>query len=105
MPKFQLVLQWPSNDVSDFDDLIDAEDALHAGLSPQLGTVDGHDAGSGEMNIFILTDTPEEAFAECRSIIRSPRLSASLAAAYRSVDAEEYTRLWPEASVAVFRIS
>ena len=105
MPKFQLVLQWPSTDVADFDDLIDFEDTLDARLSPHLGIVDGHDAGSGEINIFILTDTPEKTFAECRSLIRSPRLASGLSAAYRSVAAEEYTRLWPEASLAAFRVN
>ena len=104
MAMYQLVLQWPIADARDFEQLVDLEDALEAGLSPLLGTVDGHDAGSGEMNIFILTDTPEKTFAECHSLIHSSGMAAGLSAAYRSVDGEEYKRLWPQGSLAAFSL-
>lgn len=104
MPKYQLVLQWPNTGPTDFDQLVLVENTLETRLSGRLGRVDGHDIGSGEMNIFILTDTPEKTFAECRSLIRSSRLASGLSAAYRTVDGEEYERLWPEASLAPFSV-
>src|SRR6476469_7499562 len=104
MPKYQLVLQWPNTDPTDFDHLIYLENTLETRLSRRLGRVDGHDIGSGEMNIFIFTDKPAKTFAECRSLIRSSRLVTGLSAAYRPVDGEEYTRLWPEAAAAPFSI-
>lgn len=104
MPKYQLVLQWPTTDASDFDHLIHFENTLDTRLSRRLGEVDGHDIGSGEMNIFIFTDKPEKTFVECRSLIQSSRLVAGLSAAYRPVDGEGYIRLWPEGSTESFGI-
>ena len=78
MAKYQLVLQWPNTDRTDFDHLIYFENTLYDRLSRRLGKVDGHDIGSGEMNIFIFTDKPEKAFEECRSLIRSSRLVSGL---------------------------
>jgi hypothetical protein len=104
MPKYQLVLQWRTTDPSDFDHLIYFENTLETRLGRRLGKVDGHDIGSGEMNIFIFTDNPEKAFSECRSLIRSSRLVSGLSAAYRPIDGEEYVRLWPEGSTDSFVI-
>lgn len=104
MAKYQLVLQWPNTDPTDFEHLVYFENTLESRLSRHLGRVDGHDIGSGEMNIFIVTDRPEEAFAECRALIRSSRLVSGLSAGYRPFDGEEYTRLWPEAELAPFAI-
>lgn len=47
------MLQWPSTSESAYDALIAMEDALGLSLAPALGFVDGHDFGSGEMNLFI----------------------------------------------------
>ena len=40
--------------------MIELEEGIMTSLG-NLGQVDGHDAGSGEMNIFILTDQPKVA--------------------------------------------
>jgi hypothetical protein len=49
--KYQLIVQWPAYSVKDYDEMICFEEALinHMG---GLALLDGHDAGSGEMNIF-----------------------------------------------------
>jgi len=41
--------------------MISPEEAVMAGIG-DLGTVDAHGMGAGEMNIFISTDQPERAF-------------------------------------------
>jgi len=91
---FQLVLQWPASSLGDFDEMVAVEDLLIAKLS-QENKVDGHDFGSGETNIFVLTDEPEMAFREIRAILAGHRLWESAAAAYRQIDADEYHVLWP----------
>ena len=58
--KYQLVLQYADTDMS-YDELVSLEAALEAQLS-QFAEVDGHDYGSGEGNIFILTDDPQGTF-------------------------------------------
>ena len=68
--KYQLVLQWPASSIKDYDAMIEIEDALVEKLSGG-NEVDGHDAGSGEMNIFIRTDNPKRAFNEIKGILGS----------------------------------
>ena len=62
--KYVLVLQWPATSEADFDALISMEDLLEADLPDAHGLVDGHDFGAGEMNIFVHTDRPLEAFRD-----------------------------------------
>ena len=45
--------------MDDFDQLVILEDKLIEELG-SVATVDGHDFGSGEFNIFVLTDEPTE---------------------------------------------
>jgi hypothetical protein len=51
--KIQLVLELPAKTTDDFDLLIELENALIEALANRH-SVDGHDFGSGTMNIFIL---------------------------------------------------
>jgi hypothetical protein len=63
--KYQLVLQFQAESVQEFDELVVLEELLVKKL-PLDSEVDGHDFGSGEFNIFILTqvqgthETPQE---------------------------------------------
>jgi len=59
--KYQLVLQLPASSDIDFDSLVLIEDKLSESMG-EKHIVDGHDFGSGEMNIFIHTDDPDAAF-------------------------------------------
>lgn len=91
--KYWLVLQWPASDFADFDALVALEDKIIAALGRDA--VDGHDLGSGEANIFTLTDTPRETFEKLRStVLRGPRMS-NIKAAFREADGEDYTVVWP----------
>jgi hypothetical protein len=64
--KYFLVLQ-----VKDFENLsVDLLGDIEDELSQQLGSdheVDGHDIGSDELNFFISTDDPIEAFNRIKS--------------------------------------
>lgn len=65
--EFQLVLQLPGLSQSDFEDLIGLEMELRTAVG-DLGLVDGHDMGVGEMNIFILTSKPIQVFERAKVI-------------------------------------
>jgi len=93
--KYQLVLQWPASSIKDYDAMIEVEDALIEKLS-EANDVDGHDAGSGEVNIFIRTDDPKRAFNEVKAILGSRDFWVDARVAYREVAGSEYTILWPE---------
>lgn len=103
MMKYQLVLQWPAGSIKNYDDLVEMEDALIANLSGS-SRVDGHDAGAGEMNIFVITDRPRSTFDEAKAILASRESWRSVRAAYREVAKSDYTILWPE-GLTEFKVS
>jgi hypothetical protein len=63
--KYQLVMQWPASSIADYAALVAIENVLIADLSSQ-SVVDGHDAGVGEVNIFLFTDDPQRTFEEIK---------------------------------------
>jgi hypothetical protein len=78
--KFQLVLQFAAIGMMQFDELVALEADLIQNLSP-TSEVDGHDFGSGEFNIFVLTDQPRETFDAARKLIRKSPFQKELRAA------------------------
>jgi hypothetical protein len=92
--KYQLVLQWPSS-LIDYDTMINVEESLIANLSGD-NEVDGHDAGAGELNIFIRTDSPDRVFASIKTLFAAQGHLAGVRAAFRLLDGETYTVLWPK---------
>ena len=67
--RYILVLQWPGDSEADFKALISMEGRVDTALG-RYASVDGHDFGSGEMNIFIETDRPTETFADAANALR-----------------------------------
>ncbi len=93
MPRsHQLVLEFKAASVADFDRIVGYEDVLRDALGSD--DVDGHDAGQGVMNIFILTDDPLRCFAEAMRILDGAE-HGPVAAGYRPRAKHGYTRLWP----------
>jgi len=66
--RYQLILQFEANTMDDFDQLAILEDKLIGELG-SVATVDGHDFGSGEFNIFVLTDEPPTAFSAAHRVV------------------------------------
>ena len=102
--KYQLVLQFPANSIADYTEMI----ALEVLLTKALGSaaeVDGHDCGSGEMNLFIHTDEPEKTFQLIRDVVANWDFFPNLVAAYRELAGEQYSVLWPIAFNKQFRIT
>jgi hypothetical protein len=94
--KYQLVLQWPSSSsTSEYAHLIALEEAIRNGLS-ERDVVDGHDIGTGAMNIFIHTDNPESAFEKAKLLLSSPDDLSRLRAGYRDFDEGEYIPISPK---------
>jgi hypothetical protein len=91
--RYQLVFQFAPWEATRFDELVALEDALQGRLP--AATVDGHDFGSGEANIFIITDDPRRALEASLPLIRAAQLLPILGAAYRTLDGEAYVRVWP----------
>ena len=92
--KYQLVLQWSVSSLEDFDALIDIEFNLEEILDPQH-EVDGHDMGTGEMNIFIHTRDPESLLQPLRDLLVSKERWDGVRIAYRKFSDEDFTVMWP----------
>ena len=93
--KYQFVIQWSADSIKDYDAMIVVEDALIEQLTDGH-EVDGHDSGSGEINIFMLTNDFGRAFEEVKSILHAEGMWKGVRIAYREVDKSRYTVLWPQ---------
>ena len=102
--RYQLVLQFPGNTLTNHDAMIALEDHLIDTLGSSAN-VDGHDSGSDECNIFVHTDQPAVTFQQARPSLVQAGLLLSLRAAYRRLDAEDYTVLWPEDFTGEFSVT
>jgi len=102
MPRYVLVLQWAASSL-DYDGLVEVEDCLLRAL-PITCDVDGHDFGSGEGNIFVLTAEPIKAFEVVKHVLGERGLLGTVRAAYRREAEDDFTILWPE-SLTEFAIA
>lgn len=93
--KYQFVIQFPENLNISYDDLIEIEEGLENNLS--VGQIDGHDIGSGQMNIFILTDDPHSTFQEVKKLLKEENnVFSDAKIAYRDIESDTFVCLWPE---------
>jgi hypothetical protein len=102
--KYQLALQFPANSIADYDEMVELEEQLTKALGTSA-KVDGHDSGSGEMNIFIHTDESKKVFEMVRPVIAKRKLVENLVAAYREMAGEDYIVIWPIGFTKQFRIT
>ena len=92
---YQLVIQFPLAQPMPFPDEFETLAALESQFREFDGAgfaVDGHDMGSGEMNIFILTSHPRVAFETVKPYLPNDR---AWRAGFRSLDSELYHPLAP----------
>ncbi len=99
--KYELVLQWPMSSIKDYDNLIGIEEAIIEGIRG-IRKVDGHDAGSSEMNIFIFTDHPKLAFERVEQIPYITTIMSHMKATYHHIRKDEFTVLYPAGLKSVY---
>jgi hypothetical protein len=100
---YQLVLQLPTDSV-DYDELVAIEEELLAAVKAPA-VVDGHDFGSGEGNIFILTDTPSETLESVLPVLRSRSCERDATLAYRTLGGNLFTVIWPKGFKGEFSVA
>jgi len=93
--KYQIVLQWPTVSEADLDRLISLEELIEDGLG-DIGIVDGHDFGSGEMNVFVHTDNSKTAFEKIKTLLSIGENVRGMKAGYRDLEEDDYTAIHPE---------
>lgn len=101
---YQLVLQFREHDCLDFEAMVNLEDEIQRVVEP-LADVDGHDVGSGEINIFILTADPAATFERAKPLLSAASLLDKVGVAYRELCTDDFTSLWPESSTLTFVIA
>lgn len=92
--RYVLIIQFQVKSIDDYDEVIRIEDHIIQ-IVGNSAVVDGHDAGRGEMNIFIFTDHPLSTFALIKEKFGQIAERCGFKAAFREADGEEYTVLWP----------
>jgi hypothetical protein len=95
--EYQLVLQLPTQTQAEPDQFLTFEDDLIETLEDSAD-VEGHEPGSSEMNFFITTADPDDTFDRIRPLLEDKALLEIATVAYRHVDEDDYTVLWPEES-------
>lgn len=101
---YQLVLQINGESLADFDAMVRLENELIVELK-DIGEVDGHDMGCGEINIFILAADPLAAFDRAKPILKRIGSLADVKCAFRSLAGDSYTNIWPENSKEEFIVA
>jgi hypothetical protein len=102
--RYQLVLQFRGDSLADYDQMIAVEDHLTEELGDSAD-VDGHDVGSGETNIFIFTDDAAATFRRIKPLLQSMGRLEAVTAAFRTVEGDQSTVIWPEGSTEEFRVA
>ena len=92
--KYQLVLQVRNVGPGDLNRLLRWENVLTEHVA-KSARVDGHDFGTGEFNVFILTDDPAATFRSIQESAEIQSLTRPTAPAYRQTESDDYTVLWP----------
>jgi hypothetical protein len=100
----QLVLQFHGSSLDDLDAIVELESTLIEQLAGGA-RVDGHDIGSDEANVFILTSDPIGTFGAIRPVLDRLNLLTAATVAYRPVNGHGYTVVWPAKFDKVFRVA
>jgi len=100
---YQLVLQFRRT-VIDLETIVALEERLIEHLVG-AAQVDGHDVGSDEANVFIITSDPIDTFNRLRPILDHTNLLTAATVAYRPINGHGYSILWPAQSDEPFRVA
>lgn len=80
--------------MADYNALILFEDEI-SNLLDGTTTVDGHDFGSEEANIYIITEKPEADFKTIKTALGKRLEKRKIKIAYREIGTLKYTSLYP----------
>ena len=94
----QLILQFQGDDEDTLEKVIELEDKLIEALEGSTAAeVDGHEPGDGVINLVLLARNASKVWEKIEPIVEeaaSEDLEVN-AVAYRALDSEDFTVLWP----------
>jgi hypothetical protein len=101
----KLIVQLPINSNTDFDGLIQLEEALIRALSTSRDVeVDGHDIGEGKFNVFIHLKTWEPALARVTEALDELQLLPRATVAKFHGETESYEVVRPDSFTGTFAL-
>ena len=96
--KYHLVLKFQGDDEETIDKVIELEDQLIGALDGStLAEVDGHETGDSVTHLTLLTKNPSKIWEKIEPLVETAASEnlEILAVAYRQLDGEDFTVLWP----------
>ena len=101
---YQVVIQFPATFFTD-QTSIEAFGERIAECMPRTHEYDGFDHGSGTTNYFLYSNTPNAILTNFRKYLGTNKVEKKVRIAYRSVDHEIWTNLWPKRDIRPFDYS
>ena len=94
----RLVVQLPVSESTDFDSLIDFENALTLSfLKDKAAAVDGHEIGQGWFNVFIVPRAAPESIVErVKALLAQMGMLDNALIARRANPHDQYAVIWPD---------
>jgi len=102
--QYQIVLQFPESFFADTAAILVFEEKLSSSM-PRTQSYDGYDSGSGTINFFIYSNTPNAVLANFRKYLGTNKVEKKVRITYRDVTAETFTNLWPKRDTRAFEYS
>jgi hypothetical protein len=91
--KYQFVIQFSEELHDNLEWISEIENRLDASLVDSV--VDGHDVGSGQVNIYIHTDNAISTFEIVKNMLKEGNSLDNAKIAYREINGDNYVCLWP----------
>jgi hypothetical protein len=93
----QLVLQFQGDDDDTLDKVIDLEDRLIEALGASTtAEVDGHETGDGVINLILLARNATKVWEKIEPIVEGASDELDInAVAFRALNGDDFTVLWP----------
>ena len=101
---YQVVIQFPATFFPD-QTSIEAFGERIAECMPRTHEYDGFDHGSGTTNYFLYSNTPNAILTNFRKYLGTNKVEKKVRIAYRSVDHDIWTNLWPKRDIRPFDYS
>lgn len=100
---YQLVIKLWRKSLADEAFLAVLEDELKAALGDSV-ELEGHDVSPKEINVFMLTADPRQAFRRAKDVLEKLGVEQGVSAAYRLFGGAAFTSIWPLRSMRRFTL-
>lgn len=100
---YQLVIKFWRASLADEEFLATIESDLTE-LLGETAALDGYDVSAREINLFVLTADPRQAFRKARSVLDKLGIERGVSAAFRLVGGAQFTSVWPLRALRKFTL-